>query len=306
MRTFFLLYVLLYIHGSYGQNSSESQIMQMERFQIIRKSDKPLSCIGLCCLSDSTVLDTARFQVTYLVETIPDTTSTYCMRDRAILQIGKRYTKFFGLTTLLYDRNYTRLQAGEEPVRYDQLEDQSIDYEIYTDLVRRHTEVVHHVPFTYDFQIVYEEPLSTMEWHISGQTKNIAGYDCQRAEVRFMGRNWDVWFAPEISCSYGPWKLAGLPGLILEAQDSRGHHRFSLQTITTQPLPIVRYKTNRIQRMTKRQWNTFQRNAHLHPVATFGNNGHNGFIITDPKTGATTLLDDAWTIPYNPLELELY
>jgi hypothetical protein len=35
----------------------------------------------------------------------------------------------------------------------------------------------------------------------------------------FKGREYIVWYAPSIAYAEGPWKLGGLPGLILEAYD---------------------------------------------------------------------------------------
>ena len=58
-------------------------------------------------------------------------------------------------------------------------------------------------------------------WKISNETKTIFGYNCIKATTSYRGRDWIAWFAPEISVPFGPWKLHGLPGLILEAYDSK-------------------------------------------------------------------------------------
>ena len=57
-------------------------------------------------------------------------------------------------------------------------------------------------------------------WNVSSETKSISGYNCIKATTSFRGREWIVWFSPDIPLSFGPWKLHGLPGLILEASDS--------------------------------------------------------------------------------------
>lgn len=72
----------------------------------------------------------------------------------------------------------------------------------------------------------YSEPRGGMEWEIGDSTKNILGYECVIATSEFRGRRWTVWFTPDIPIDNGPWKLCGLPGLILEASESSGQHSF--------------------------------------------------------------------------------
>lgn len=65
----------------------------------------------------------------------------------------------------------------------------------------------------------YKEPLAEMQWNIiEDSTANIVGYDCVMAETDYHGRHWKAWFTPEIPVPFGPWKLHGLPGLILKAE----------------------------------------------------------------------------------------
>lgn len=76
-------------------------------------------------------------------------------------------------------------------------------------------------------QYVVEEPIETIEWTlVEDSTKNVLGYDCVMATADYHGRSWAAWFTPEIPVSAGPWKLAGLPGLILEADADNGVYSF--------------------------------------------------------------------------------
>ena len=69
----------------------------------------------------------------------------------------------------------------------------------------------------------YTEPLAEMEWTmVEDSTANVLGYECIMAESDYHGRHWKAWFAPEIPMSFGPWKLHGLPGLILKAEADGG------------------------------------------------------------------------------------
>ncbi|MDR6300538.1 GLPGLI family protein [Mesonia maritima] len=60
-----------------------------------------------------------------------------------------------------------------------------------------------------------------INWKIYEEHKEILGYKVQKAEGYFRGRKYIVWFTKEISYPYGPWKLFGLPGVILESYDSK-------------------------------------------------------------------------------------
>lgn len=50
-------------------------------------------------------------------------------------------------------------------------------------------------------------------------TKKILGYDCKQLFVSFRGRDYEIFYAPDIAITDGPWKFQGAPGLILEVTD---------------------------------------------------------------------------------------
>lgn len=66
-----------------------------------------------------------------------------------------------------------------------------------------------------------EETAPRIPWKISKDTASFVGIHCQKATAYFKGRNWTAWFAPELPFQSGPWKLNGLPGLIIEAYDEK-------------------------------------------------------------------------------------
>ena len=75
----------------------------------------------------------------------------------------------------------------------------------------------------YDEQIYVVEPATPINWKITNETKKIGNFKCLKATAFFKGRNYTAWFTTAIPVSYGPWKLYGLPGLILEAYDTDKH-----------------------------------------------------------------------------------
>ncbi|WP_052444502.1 GLPGLI family protein [Flammeovirga sp. OC4] len=78
--------------------------------------------------------------------------------------------------------------------------------------------------------IVYDS-ISTIQWEIQAETKKIGSFNCQKAVGDFRGRSYEAWFTFEVPVNIGPWKLRGLPGLIIEVEDKAKEVRFSLTSI---------------------------------------------------------------------------
>lgn len=72
----------------------------------------------------------------------------------------------------------------------------------------------------------YEEDMPRLHWILEEGDTVIAGYRCFRASTIYRGRTWMVCYAPDIALNDGPWKLCGLPGLILYALDSQGYFKY--------------------------------------------------------------------------------
>jgi len=94
---------------------------------------------------------------------------------------------------------------------------------------------------------IYEQPKSGLAWSLSEDTMTVCGYLCNKAVSSYGGREWTAWYAPEIAISDGPWKLYGLPGLILKAIDSTGEHSFYAVVIRNTKRPL--YLTKDFQRL---------------------------------------------------------
>lgn len=77
------------------------------------------------------------------------------------------------------------------------------------------------------------ESIEPIKWQIEKDVKKIAGYTCQKATCNFRGRKYMAWFTTDIPLSFGPWKLHGLPGLILEASDEKNQVNFKCESVST-------------------------------------------------------------------------
>lgn len=76
-----------------------------------------------------------------------------------------------------------------------------------------------------------EEQIPKIAWKLVKDTASFSGIHCQKATASFKGRNWIAWYAPELPFQNGPWKLNGLPGLIIEAYDDKKQVQFQFTGI---------------------------------------------------------------------------
>lgn len=108
----------------------------------------------------------------------------------------------------------------------------------------------------------YREPLDEIAWTVADSTKQILGYECIKATADYHGRKWTAWFAPEIPVQDGPWKLHGLPGMILEAAEADGQHQFianGLQASDEVMVPV--YIPKRYDKSSRLEMLRMERNA---------------------------------------------
>jgi len=78
---------------------------------------------------------------------------------------------------------------------------------------------------------VTEDTWIEIDWKITSETKKIGEYDTIKAIGKFRGRTYIVWFTNDIPFPIGPWKLKGLPGAILEAEDKEKMFEITLVSV---------------------------------------------------------------------------
>ena len=104
----------------------------------------------------------------------------------------------------------------------------------------------------------YTEDMEVPKWNLLDSTKIILNYPCQLAVSQYRGRIWYAWFTLSIPISDGPWKLHGLPGLILEAYDSNKDYSFTVTGMRTEGIPDVA-----LYNYKEREWLTTTRQQYL-------------------------------------------
>lgn len=89
------------------------------------------------------------------------------------------------------------------------------------------------------------EIIPSQDWTITEDTLNVLGYLCQKATTSFRGRDYVAWFTLDIPVGEGPWKLYGLPGMILKAEDADGIFHFQAIGITQSTDESIEMPTDR-------------------------------------------------------------
>ena len=80
-------------------------------------------------------------------------------------------------------------------------------------------------------EIFFRDSLFPMSWNLENEKKKIDSFECYKANTWFKGRKYIAWYCPQIPIPDGPWKLGGLPGLILEAYDENKDLYFIVKRI---------------------------------------------------------------------------
>ncbi|NCC10453.1 MAG: GLPGLI family protein [Bacteroidia bacterium] len=175
-------------------------------------------------------IDTVKWRIHYATSFRKTEESKKPRQDERILDIGHTVSRFYSLWEGRYQevRDSVIKKGGQlqdvmnaySKILYPRSYSYYIVFKNYPQKGK--------LTFTDDLikNYIYQEAMETPQWQmVSGDTL-LAGNRCQKAITSFRGRTWTAWFTPEIPISDGPWKLYGLPGLILQATDDKGYFNF--------------------------------------------------------------------------------
>lgn len=107
-----------------------------------------------------------------------------------------------------------------------------------------------------------KDSLSSIKWIITSETKKIENLICQKATAKFRGRNYVAWFCPAIPINDGPWKFFGLPGLILQVNDTKGQVVFNFVSLEKGDFSSKIKLPQKVISITKPEWQKMY-NAYL-------------------------------------------
>lgn len=241
--------------------------------------------------TNCTQIDLANYRITYNLKYMTDSTKTQRIDEQKIvLLIGDKVSKSYNAE---YEKSKSDIPAPLGSVAGMDVHGLG-GTEVFKDKPNNKM-TVKVMGMAGKFE--YTESYPVQNWKIETEKKIIQGYSCQKATSRYLGRSYTAWFAPQIPIPNGPWKLGGLPGLILQVSDTRGHYVFEcigIQKLTKKE-PIVVYNFKH-KNTTRQKLNRMFENEHKNPVAMIESMGG---TVVGVKGGTRDS-----SAPHNPIELE--
>lgn len=175
-------------------------------------------------------------EIYYDVSHLYDTVSGSWFNEMAILYYGQQGSLYRSYEAMIGEETFKKYRAAGSVGPYPASWRGSRDL-YYTILDKQQIQRIR--PFLDGITManyLMPEPLDKINWKILRESRKIGGYNCQKATGVCRGRNYTAWFCADIPHSLGPWKLQGLPGLIMEASDAKKQVVFKFNRIETKTL----------------------------------------------------------------------
>lgn len=204
----------------------------------------------------------AILEIQYIKTTVSDTVKNRSRSDPMTLRVGKTAAMFYPTKMMWNDSLLQTNYAAYEEIYHKMNPTGQTTFNppggfereyLFRNITDGETMVYEKCGgFPYSYTEQTEHPV----WELGTGTKNVLGYACQSATCNFRGRVWNVWFSPDIPINEGPWKLFGLPGLVLEASDNKNQYVYKavgLSTHNLQPVGIRLYTRDKPTKLKSRQ-----------------------------------------------------
>ena len=187
--------------------------------------------LTIAAQAQTETVDTAQFVAVYDYEcrTQNDEAASVTDRMQLVVQVGRTVTKSMPFSAYPFTDNDSKadVAAGfQEALMHMPT--------VWTGYPNGQTTVRE---FIFPHEYEGYEPTPEIVWTLSDDTLTVSGYLCQQATATHRGVEWHVWYTDEIPSSAGPWRLRGLPGLIVKAENEA--HTFCLTELRQEASPIT-------------------------------------------------------------------
>lgn len=187
----------------------------------------------------------------YKVTNPTGVTDTYS----TILQFDRLSAKFYDYSTFQLDSVSQSRGATKEQIDAYRIKEMRNDYFFDQTVLQNEPKgnLTVYSTITPD-NYTYTESLTNIHWTLIEESDTVCGYPCKKATGEYGGRTWTVWYTQDIPVTYGPWKLCGLPGLVMSATDSEGIHHFDAIVIRKGTAPMTEIDATNVVSTTREKF----------------------------------------------------
>ena len=278
MKFIIVIFYLLSFFATVGSGQENPGAQALYRFTHLRDTTKPSKV----------------YEENFLLQ-FTNTTSLY-----------KSYAKHYDDS--VFEDNMSKVRAGlsvselGEPIRLKKSTIELLLYQFNTDKFY----FIH--PWIGE-TLVIENSIDKVIWKLEDSSKVIGSLLCYKASGSLKGRIYDVWYCPDYPVKAGPWKLNGLPGLIVEATDRTKTVSFELRSVYRNNKPSIELPTAH-KKVTQAKFNSLLEDLRQNPngylsaamngssVPIAGANSTVSLNNTTPSTAKSKNINN------NPLELK--
>jgi GLPGLI family protein len=250
------------------------------------------------------VIDTTVLRCKYTFTNITNTEKNTGYNELMTLDIGKNICKYYSEKQKLFDsiikeQIITALQTMKRPqiALTPSVRASRVATITYFNYPAGKITVSERIREIYE----YTENIENVNWQFyQNENKEILGYNCKKATGKFRGRDYEVWYAPDIPINKGPYKFSGLPGLILSITDNQEQIKFVCESVEKISVPIFKDEYDgRIAILSREKYLSIEKKFHEDPMSIMGE-----FTVGTGTDANGNPLPPPKSMPYNPIELE--
>ncbi|GAA2999217.1 hypothetical protein GCM10019997_13490 [Prevotella corporis] len=253
--------------------------------------------------STSEPIDRIRYEILYDLRQVYDRTpgNNKSISERMLLQVGDSSSAFFSYLAFQVDSVIFAMSDKEGSFEINAIP--KVSWQYYKNYPTVGKSMFLDKVAMSGFAV--EEQMNTPDWTlIADSSKAILGYDCRLAVANFKGRTWYAWYAENIPIDNGPWKLQGLPGLVLSANDSDNEFVFKAVGLkNVQGGAAIVYKGKDFELISRKALNKVYKQYFSDPIGytlmIYPASVRNSITITDGNGNA---LKHSKAKPYNLIE----
>jgi len=275
-------------------------------FQLIQtRAQMVINIVNVNEVMNAVSIDDLLFTVQYNTTFIPDTLNPdKVIEETMMLKVGKKNSAYYSYAKYLTDSIVEVDKAngaGRDIIaQHMQQYTPKVTYQIFKNHPTNRVTTLDRLAMS-SFRC--EEENQIPEWNLLPDTMTILSYPCQKATCHFKGRDYVAWFTSEIPRSEGPWKLYGLPGLILKANDTQNHYTFVCAgLIRSQGNESILFPGSEYQPVSRKEMNKMFERYYNDPVGFIASSAPNVKITITDEDGQAT--KSPKNIPFNPIECQ--